>query len=114
MSTIDDDDLDAILRELYPQGYSLLRCEGGIVLLHHGARHILGTPTLVREVLGAKGTRKMADAVRARSERYASIAERLYELAPPGADEPAKADCTTHVEPADGNWPARGAAGHDG
>lgn len=101
MSTIDDADLDAILRELYPQGTALLKCENGIGLLHHAARNLLGTPTLAREVLGAKGTRKMADAVRARSERYAAIAERLYELAPPGADEPSKADCRSDLQPTD-------------
>jgi hypothetical protein len=109
MSAIDDHDLDDILRALYPMGHALLRREDGLVLIHHAARHLLGTPTLAREVLGSEGTRKMAAAVRARSERYAAIAERLQELAdepdshPHGRVMAVTADSTTHPEPAHGH-----------
>jgi hypothetical protein len=53
--TMHEDDLDAVLRRAFPNGHTYLRCEGGLELLNHGARQLLGTPSIARELLGAQG-----------------------------------------------------------
>jgi hypothetical protein len=78
---IDDADLDQVLRTAFPQGHALLRNEHGVMLLHHGARHLLGSPQLALSVLGPKTTGKLGRAVLELGQRYVSTAERLLMLA---------------------------------
>jgi hypothetical protein len=97
------DVLDAVLQRAFPMGHAYLRSEGGLELMHHTARALISTPSIAREVLGAKGTKAMAGAVRTLSQRYAAIADRLDELAagePSGFD---RASCgSTNGTPSNG------------
>jgi hypothetical protein len=81
LSTIDDADLDEVLRIAYPQGHAVLRCENGVVLLNHGARQLIGSPHLALEVLGPQGAGKLGRALATLGQRYVAQAERLLELA---------------------------------
>jgi hypothetical protein len=93
--TMHEDDLDAVLRAAFPKGHTYLRCEGGLALLNHSARTLIGTPSVAREVLGAKGTKAMASAVRAVSERYRLLADRLDQLAADKSSRPVTAKSGT-------------------
>jgi hypothetical protein len=86
-----DDDLDRILRLAFPQGTSMLRHENGIELLNHGARSLIGSPSLAYEMLGAKTTRVLSSAVRTLGERYTAIADRLDELVAADPSRPPRA-----------------------
>jgi hypothetical protein len=79
--TINDADLDEVLRRAYPQGYALLRCEHGAELLNHGARQLIGSPHLALEVLGPQGVGKLGRALLALGQRHVAQAECLIELA---------------------------------
>jgi hypothetical protein len=98
MSTINDADLDEVLRRAYPQGYALLRLEHGAELLNHGARHLIGSPHLALEVLGPQGVGKLGRALLALSQRHTAQAERLLELAQADAEAPG-AHASTNPKP---------------
>jgi hypothetical protein len=88
-----DDDIDSILSRAFPQGYRLLQHENGTELLRHSARSLIGSPQLAYEILGAKTTKALGQALLALGERYVKCAERLLKLAaaepsrPPGAPQ---------------------------
>jgi hypothetical protein len=86
-----DHDLDTVLKLAFPQGTALLKCENGIELLNHGARSLLGSPSLAHEVLGAKTTAALSRAVRSLGERYIAIADRLDELVASATSAPDRA-----------------------
>jgi hypothetical protein len=75
------DDLNEVLRRVFPQGYAVLRHEHGAELLQFGARQLVGDARLAVEVLGAKGARRLAHALHAVGERHQCVAERMLELA---------------------------------
>jgi len=101
---INDADLDEILRAAYPQGHAVLRCENGVELLNHGARHLIGSPSLALEVLGPQGVGRLGRALLTLGQKHVAQAERLLELEKAGEQgEPPKSRCTTHREPADGD-----------
>jgi hypothetical protein len=88
-----DDDLDTILRQAFPQGHAILKLEDGTVLLNHGARTLIGTPSLALEVLGAKATTALGKGVLALGERYVLTGQALLALA---AADPSRAHCKTY------------------
>lgn len=96
MSGIHDDDLDAILQRAFPQGHAMLRCEDGTELLRHGARTLIGTPSLALEVLGAKATKALGQAVLALGERYVQTGRALLALAAAEPSRPSKACSATY------------------
>ena len=100
MSTIDDEDLNAILSRAFPQGFALLRHEDGTELMRHGARSLIGSPQLAYEVLGAKATKALGHALRALGERYVACADHLLKLAESAPSKrdyrPTKRGATTH------------------
>jgi hypothetical protein len=88
VSTINDADLDEVLRLAYPQGVALLRLENGIELLNHGARQLVTNPRLAVVVLGPHAARKLAYALRAVGERHVAVAETMIEMAAGAESEP--------------------------
>jgi hypothetical protein len=91
MSNMHDDDLDQILRLAFPQAHAILRCEDGTELLRHGARSLMGTPSLALEVLGAKATSALGQAALTLGERYVQTGRAMLALAAAGPSRPAKA-----------------------
>jgi hypothetical protein len=80
------DDLSDILQRMCPQGYALLRHEGGTEIMRLGVKELVSNPRLAYEALGARNTRALARALLAVGERHIKVAERMLELA--GAGEP--------------------------
>jgi hypothetical protein len=96
MSAMHDADLDLILRRAFPQGTAMLSCESGIALLNHGARTLIGTPSLALDVLGAKTAKILGQAVLALGERYVQEGRALLELAAADPSAQPKACSGTH------------------
>jgi hypothetical protein len=78
---IDDDDLNAILKRLYPQGYAICGSEGGTGILRIGAREVLNNPLVARDTLSARELRALGRAAVARGEVYVSQGTRCQQLA---------------------------------
>jgi hypothetical protein len=81
MSSIDDHDLNAALARAYPQGFALLRHEGGTGVLRIGAREVLRNPALARGTVSPRGLRGLARALRAGGQEDIACADRLEEIA---------------------------------
>src|SRR5262249_7109903 len=96
------DDLNEVLRRVFPQGYQVLRHEHGADLLQFGARQLIGDARLAVEVLGTKGARRLAHALLAVGERHQCVAERMLELAAEksggGESAPVKASARYNTE----------------
>jgi hypothetical protein len=78
---IDDHDLNAALARAFPQGFALLRHEGGTGIMRIGAREVLRDPVLVRGTVAPRGLRGLARALRAECQEGIACADRLDELA---------------------------------
>jgi hypothetical protein len=76
-----DDDLNAALARAYPQGFALLRFEGGTGLVRIGAREVLRNPSLARGTVAPRGLRGLARALRACGQRDIACADRLEKIA---------------------------------
>ena len=76
-----DDDLNEALARAYPQGFAVLRFEGGTGLVRIGAREVLRNPTLARGTVAPRGLRGLARALRANGQRDIACADRLEEIA---------------------------------
>jgi hypothetical protein len=81
MTMMDDDDLNAVLRGAYPQGYALLRHEGGTGILLLGAREVISNPRVARDTLAPRELRALGRALLAVGQQHVAVAERMLELA---------------------------------
>jgi hypothetical protein len=97
-----DDDLNAILKAVFPLGHRLLTLEGGVQLINHGAREFASNARLVVEAMDERAARKFENALRARGEQHIAVADRIAELLAAragrevdGSSRPLTADCTT-------------------
>jgi hypothetical protein len=81
MSEIDDADLNTVLARAYPQGYAVLRFEGGTGIMRIGAREVIRNPVLARGTVAPRGLRAIARALRAVGQQEIACADRLDELA---------------------------------
>ena len=81
MSTIDDHDLNAALALAFPQGFAILRFEGGTGIMRIGAREVLRNPALARGTVSPQGLRAIARALRADGQEDIACADRLEEIA---------------------------------
>jgi hypothetical protein len=78
---IHDDDLNAVLRRMCPQGFALLALEHGTPMLRLGARELLSNPLLAVEALGPRGAKALAHALLAVGEQHVAVAEGMLKLA---------------------------------
>jgi hypothetical protein len=88
---IDDHDLNTALAHAYPQGFAILRHEGGTGIMRIGAREVLRNPALARGTVAPRGLRALARALRAVGQGQIACADALDKIA---AEEKAGADST--------------------
>jgi len=96
VSTINDDDLTAVLKRAYPQGAALLHHEGGTGILRLGAREVLDNPLVARDTLRPRELRALGRALLAVGQQHVAVAERMLQLAEDKAREPStpEKDCS--------------------
>ncbi|HXE87949.1 MAG TPA: hypothetical protein VN524_14265 [Hyphomicrobiaceae bacterium] len=81
MTSIEDDDLRAVLQLAYPQGHALLFHEGGAGVLRIGAREVLTNALVAQDTLDARGLRALGLVLLAIGQGHVKVAERMLQLA---------------------------------
>jgi hypothetical protein len=79
--TMHDEDLNAVLRRMCPQGFALLALEHGTPMLRLGAKELISNPLLAVEALGPRGAKALAHALLAVGQQHVAVAEGMLALA---------------------------------